>query len=104
MPNLEFPEIIIQHDIEHFIRWQNSLQAIPIIREYREQMLHIRNLEVTRALQEVERGKDTNEVIQRLGHRLTQKFLHAPTVELRRASYEGKFNLLEWAKQLLQLK
>jgi glutamyl-tRNA reductase len=97
-------ELIIQHEIEHFIRWQNTLQAIPLICQYRENMIHIRDIEVAKALRAIQRGQDATKVVEQLGYSLTQKLLHGPTVELRRASYEGRFKLLDWAKQLLQLR
>lgn len=92
---------LIQAEIKHFIDWQNSLKSVPTICAYREKMEAIRDMEVAKAKKALQQGKDSNEILERLGHNLTNKLIHAPTVEMRKASYEGRFKVLEWAKQLL---
>ncbi len=97
-------EGIIEAEIEHFLHWQDSLKSVPTICAYRQKMEQIRDLEIEKAQKAIKQGKAADRVIQRLGEDLTQKFMHAPTVEMRKAGYDGRFNLLEWAKQLLQVK
>jgi glutamyl-tRNA reductase len=48
-------------------------------------------------------GKPPDEVLQRFAHALTNKWLHQPTVQLRRASAEGRDELLQLAQELYQL-
>ena len=97
-------EGIIEAEIEHFLHWQDSLKSVPAICAYRQKMEQLRDREIEKAHKAIKQGKDVNSVIQRLGEDLTQKFMHAPTVEMRKAGYDGRFNLLEWAKQLLHVK
>jgi len=97
-------EGIIDTEIEHFLHWQNSLKSVPAICAYRHKMEQIRDIEIEKSRKALQQGKDGEEVIQRLAYDLTQKFMHAPTVEMRKAGYDGRFKLLEWAKQLLQVK
>ena len=100
----EQAEGIIAAEIEHFLHWQDSLKSVPTICAYRQKMEQIRDMEIEKAQKALQQGKPVEEVLQRLGQDLTQKFMHAPTVEMRKAGYDGRFNLLEWAKQLLQVK
>ena len=97
-------EDIITAEIEHFLRWQDSLRSVPAICAYRQKMEKIRDQEIAKAHKALQQGKDAESVLQRLAYDITQKFMHAPTVEMRRASYHGRFNLIDWAKQLLQVK
>ena len=97
-------EGIIEAEIEHFLHWQNSLKSVPAICAYRQKMEQIRDAEIGKALKALQQGKTIADVIERLACDLTQKFMHAPTVEMRKAGYDGRFKLLEWAKQLLQVK
>jgi glutamyl-tRNA reductase len=97
-------EEIIQTELQHFLDWQNTLAAIPIICRYREQMTQIRDAEVAKAINALTNHKPADEVIKRLAHDLTQKMIHTPTVAIRHASYQENTHLLEWAQKLLGLK
>jgi len=48
-------------------------------------------------------GKPAEDVLQRFAHGLTNKLLHQPTVQLRRASAEGRDELLQLVQELYQL-
>ena len=96
-------EGIIETEINHFIRWQASLQSVPTICAYRLKMEKIRDAEVAKAHKALQQGKPAEEVMQRLARDLTNKLMHAPTVNMRKASHEGQFKFLEWAKDLFHL-
>lgn len=92
---------LITGEIKHFLDWQNSLKSVPTICAYRQKMENVRDQEVEKAKKALQQGKDADQVLERLGRDLTNKFMHAPTVEMRKAGYDGRFKVLEWAKQLL---
>ena len=94
---------MIEAEIEHFVEWQNSLQSVPTICAYRQQMEQLRDEQVVKAHKALQRGEEPEKVIERLAHDLTNKWMHAPTVEMRRAGAHGQIKFLEWARQLLQL-
>jgi glutamyl-tRNA reductase len=100
----EQAEGIIEIEVNHFLRWQASLESVPTICAYREKMQQLRDSEVEKALKSLQQGKTAEDVVQRLGRDLTNKLMHAPTVEMRRASYEGQSTFLEWVKELFQLR
>jgi glutamyl-tRNA reductase len=45
-------------------------------------------------------GTDPQKVLDNFAYTLTQKLLHTPSVRLRKAGLEGRFELLNLAKQL----
>lgn len=97
-------EEIIATEVKHFLRWQNSLKSVPTICAYRAKMQAIRDAEVDKAKRALRQGKAAEEIIERLGHGLTNKLIHQPTVEMRKAGYDGRFKVLDWFKDLFQLK
>ena len=99
----EQAEAMLVQELAQFLKWQNSLVVVPTILRYREKIEQLQTEQVAKALHDIKRGKDIEEVINRLAHNLTQKLMHAPTVELRRFAYNGHTDALQWAKQLLQI-
>jgi glutamyl-tRNA reductase len=59
---------------------------------------------VERALRQLHTGKAPDEVVRELARLLTNKLTHAPCTQMRRASYEGRDELLEAARELFNLK
>ena len=48
-------------------------------------------------------GADPEDVLAQFGRNLTNKLVHGPSIELRRAGEEGRHELLDWARRLLGL-
>lgn len=94
---------IIDNQAAHFMAWLNSLQAVSVIRAYRENAEQATREVVNRALRQIAAGADPQQVIERLGHQLTNKLMHAPCVQMRRAASEGRAELLEAARDLFDL-
>jgi glutamyl-tRNA reductase len=61
----------------------------------------MRDAEVERALQDLARGGAAEEVVTQLARSLTNKLIHAPTIELKRASAEGHEEVLVAGRRLL---
>ena len=68
-------EEIIENQVEHFMGWLRSLDAVDTIREYRE-----------------------------MTERLTKKITHQPSVQMNQAAYDGRDDILDNARELLGLK
>jgi glutamyl-tRNA reductase len=96
-------EVIIQREVQKFFEWQNSLKSVPTICAYREKMQQFRDTEVLKAQKAYDAGKPVSDVLEQLANGLTNKLMHAPTVEMRKATKDGNSKVLEWAKQLFQL-
>jgi len=51
----------------------------------------------------LQQGDDPAQVLDAFAHAYTNKLLHAPSVQLRQAGAEGRFELLKFAKQLFAI-
>ena len=97
-------EKIIDVQVAHFMGWIKSLDSIPTIRTYREQIEQVRDIEINKAKRLLAQGANPEEVIQQLARALCNKITHAPTVQIRKASYEGREDLIKAAQELLDIK
>lgn len=96
-------EVIIKRSHE-FMVWQNSIDQVALtIRAYRTQIENLCNAELSKALRQLQRGDDPVQVFALLSHSLINKLLHHPSVQLRQAGVEGRFEMLELAQQLFAI-
>jgi glutamyl-tRNA reductase len=100
----EQAEEIIDTQVAHFMGWLQSLNAVDTIRRFRQQTDQIRELEMQKALQQLNSGASAEQVLQKLAHNLTNKFTHAPSTQMRQAGFEGQDELLDAARILFELK
>jgi glutamyl-tRNA reductase len=98
----EQAEEIIDLQTREFCGWLNSLEAVDTITDYRANAEQMRDEVLARALRMLDNGKSPEETLGFLAHTLTNKLLHAPSVNLRQASSQGKSELLKAAHQLLK--
>lgn len=77
--------------------------AINTVKEYREMADRLRAEELQRALRQLSRGEDPQQVATQLARSITQKLIHAPTTGLKQVSAQGRSDLLRNARQLLGL-
>lgn len=96
-------EIIDLH-VEEFMGWLRSLDAVDVIRGYRQQAEVTRDEVLQRALRLMESGKSPEEALQFLAHTLTNKLLHTPSTKIRQAGFDGQWELLDAANTLFQIK
>jgi glutamyl-tRNA reductase len=94
---------IIDVQVEHFMSWMRSLDAVPTLRAYREHAEQLGQAELERARHQLENGVAAEEVLEKLAHNLVKKLAHDPTVNLRTAVAEGDTALLEAVRTLFQL-
>lgn len=96
-------ETIIEREVEHFLAWQRSLDAVATIRAYREQAEALREQTLAEARQRLARGDDPDAVLDFLARRLTRRLTHKPTVALRHAGREQRHGFLADIQELLDL-
>ena len=94
-------EDIIETQVEHFMGWLRSLEAVDSIRAYREKANQTRDESITNAKRQLLAGKDPQEVIDELGRLLTNKLIHEPSVQMKHAAYHGEQDLLKTACRIL---
>lgn len=95
---------IIENQVEHYMGWLRSLEAVDTIRSYREQAELLRDEAMHNARRQLAAGRDPETVMSELARVLTQKLLHQPTVQMNRAAFEGREELLETIRELFNLK
>ena len=96
-------EEMIDVQVNHFIAWQRSRDAVATIRQLREQAEFQRDEVLQKARQQLASGKDPQQVLEFLAHTLTNKLIHQPSTHLRQAGSDGRTDLLEAARELLNL-
>lgn len=96
-------ERIQQLSLEVFAEYQSFDHVAYTIRAYRKQIEDICSDEIRKAELMLAKGKDPRLVLQAFAYAYTNKLLHEPSVQLRQAGVEGRFELLRYAKQLFAI-
>jgi len=78
-------EAIVAERVESFVHWLQTRDTVPVIRSLRDAAERTRRHEMEHALKLLAKGEDPARVLDHLSHRLTNKFLHAPTQTLNQA-------------------
>ena len=94
---------LIDEGIEKYAQNQKSLKAVDTIKTFRTHVESIRDNELKRAVALIQSGSDPKDVLENFSHRLTNKFLHAPSLELKKASIEGNHDIHSALNRLFQI-
>lgn len=96
-------EIIIDKGVEVFMRKQRGLGIVATLRNFRDKAEQQRDAELDKALKALERGADPVVVVKELARLLTNKLIHSPSVQMKKASADGHHELIHLAEQLFEL-
>jgi glutamyl-tRNA reductase len=96
-------ENIIEHEVQEFTLWLRSQGVVDTVRAFRTKAEFQRDEVLEKARKMLEQGKPTEDVLQFLAYKLTNKFTHEPTEALRIAGKEGKNELIDAARFLLNI-
>jgi glutamyl-tRNA reductase len=94
---------IITFQVDEFVAWMRSLDAVSLIQDYRDQANAIRDEVLGKAQRMLASGKPPEDVLNFLAQTLTNKLLHTPSTQLREACSNGQRELLEAANTLFRL-
>jgi glutamyl-tRNA reductase len=100
----EQAEEIIEAQVDRFMVWLNSLDAVPAIRAYRDHAHAVGEAELKKARQRLSNGEDPRQVVELLVHNIINKLAHDPSVNLRAAVEQGQTFLLETVRTLFRVK
>jgi len=92
---------IIDAGIRNVGEERRSLAAVDLVKHYRRGAEQVRQAELDRALAAIDRGDDPQQVVAQLARGITNKLIHAPTLGLKKASAEGRHDILGHAVRLL---
>ncbi|MDT8449771.1 MAG: glutamyl-tRNA reductase [Wenzhouxiangellaceae bacterium] len=92
---------IVDGQAEAFDRWLNLHAAGETLKSLRQRAFAERDRLLDQARRELAAGRDPDDVLARFGHRLTNRLLHAPSMQLRRAAEVTDEELMAAARKLL---
>src|SRR5690606_22399977 len=96
-------EGIIELGVASHVRKVRELGVVSTLRNFREKATHIRDAELDKALRALEKGAPAEDVVRDLARLLTNKLIHAPSVQLKKAGADGRPELIHLAEQLFEL-
>ena len=91
---------IVDDEVSRWQRRQLERDAVGTIRAFRDSAATLRDAELDKALRALEAGQPADVVVRQLAHGLTNKLLHRPTEQLKRAGEEGSEEPLRWLRKL----
>ena len=94
---------IIDLQVIRFMRWLQSLDSVPTICAFRDQIDTTQRTELTQARRRIANGADPDQVLQKLARNLSRKFAHAPSQALKQANNDGNTALAEATRRLFKL-
>jgi glutamyl-tRNA reductase len=63
-----------------------------------------RDEELNKALAMLASGKNPEEVLKLFAHRLTNKLIHTPSVQLKQAGYDGRNEIIDVVRTIFDIK
>ncbi|MNJ71967.1 Glutamyl-tRNA reductase [compost metagenome] len=88
---------------EDFMLRLRELAAVDVLKAYRQSAERIRDEELAKAQRLLANGGNPEDVLAQLARGLTNKLLHAPSVQLKKLSAEGRVEALSMAQDLFAL-
>jgi len=94
---------IIDRGVQEYQRRVRSLNAVNTLRAFREKAEQLRDREVEKALRALEKGESAPQVLEALARGLTNKLIHSPSVQMKKASADGRDDVLLLTRELYEL-
>ena len=96
-------EELVGSGVAEFMQRLRELAAVDVLRAYRQQAERLRDEELGKAQRQLANGADPAEVMAQLARGPTNKLLHAPSVQMKKMSAEGRIDALALAQELFAL-
>ncbi|TVP54128.1 MAG: glutamyl-tRNA reductase [Halomonadaceae bacterium] len=93
-------EHLIETGASEFMYQLRALDAVSTLKQFRQQSETLRDQEVDKALRALQAGADPETLLRSMARSLTNKFLHEPTVRVRKATAEGRSEAADWLREL----
>jgi glutamyl-tRNA reductase len=94
---------IIAQGVDDYFSHQRSLQTVETLKHYRLHADQLREQELEKALRQLQRGANPEQVLQQFSRGLTNKLIHYPSVTLKKAGSEGRLEVVGWVRELFGL-
>lgn len=96
-------EALVLVGVGEFMQRLRERDSVDLLRCYRSRAEQIRDDELAKALRALNNGTPAEEALAQLARGLTNKLLHAPSVQLKKFSAAGRHDALAVAQELLAL-
>lgn len=96
-------EELVLTGVDEFMARLRERDSVDLLRGYRQRAEQLRDEELAKALRQLGNGIPAEEVLAQLARGLTNKLLHAPSVQLKKFSAAGRHDALAVAQELLDL-
>jgi len=96
-------EQIIAQGVASYEEKQRTLGIVPMLKSFRQKAEQIRDTELEKALKQLDKGEAPDKVLANLARLLTNKLIHAPSVQMKKASADGRSELIQLAEILFEL-
>jgi glutamyl-tRNA reductase len=96
---------VVAAEVQKFWDWVAGLAAVPVVREFREEMDRLRSTELAAALRRLgPLSPEQVEAVEHFSRSLMNKFLHEPSVRLKAAAANGRgLGVVDAARYLFAL-
>lgn len=99
----EVAESMVTDGADHYLRERRAHHGQALLRQFRDGAEAIQQAELEKALKDLARGADAQQVLERFSRGLTNKLIHPPTTAIRNAAADGRADLLDYLKTLYHL-
>lgn len=96
-------ESFVEQGAQKMMGEMRALDAVAVVRAYRSQCDNVRERELQRALKQLQKGQDAQQVMIQFARSLTNKLVHTPCIQLKKASSEGRVEVMDMAQELFGL-
>lgn len=96
-------EELVSLGADEFMARLRELAAVDVLKAYRQQAELLRDEELAKAQRQLQNGGKAEDVLAQLARGLTNKLLHAPSVQLKRLTADGRLDALAVAQELFAL-
>jgi len=94
---------IVEEGVNSYEADLRSQNSVATIRSFRQSIENIRDIEVEKALKQLQSGSDAETMLRQLARNLANKIMHKPTQSVKQASIDGDIELLEGIHRLFDL-
>lgn len=99
----EIAHEIIDEGVKKFEREQRSLSVVSTIKSFRQSHDQLREAELQKSLKSLNGGANPEDVLAALARNLTNKFMHGPTAQVKRASEDGRQETVKSFQEIFNL-
>ena len=96
-------ENMVADGVQQFLSQLRALDAVSTLKQFRQRAEALRDGETEKAIRALRNGADPETVMRSMARGLTNKLLHEPSIQVRKATTEGRTEVTQWLRELHQL-